>query len=83
MIVKNKKTGIEYEISLSDYDKAKETGKANKFVIIDNSDVKKTAEKVTEIKSFKDVDAELKELINKNKAKKQVKKNTKKYGKVK
>jgi len=77
MIVKNKKTGIEYEISLSDYDKAKETGKANKFVIIDNSDVKKTAEKV-EIKSFKDVDAELKELINKNKAKKQVKKNTKK-----
>ena len=82
MIVKNKKTGIEYEISLSDYDKAKETGKANKFVIIDNSDVKKTAEKV-EIKSFKDVDAELKELINKNKAKKQVKKNTKKYGKVK
>ena len=77
MIVKNKKTGIEYEISLSDYDKAKETGKANKFIIIDNSDVKKTAEKV-EIKSFKDVDAELKELINKNKAKKQVKKNTKK-----
>ena len=77
MIVKNKKTGIEYEISLSDFEKAKETGKANKFVIIDNSDVKKTAEKV-EIKSFKDVDAELKELINKNKAKKQVKKNTKK-----
>ena len=42
MIVKNKKTGVEYEISLSDYEKAKETGKANKFVIIDNSDVKKT-----------------------------------------
>jgi hypothetical protein len=77
MIVKNKKTGIEYEISLSDYEKAKQTGKANKFIIIDNSDVKKTAEKV-EIKSFKDVDAELKELIYKNKAKKEVKKNTKK-----
>lgn len=77
MIIKNKKTGVEYEISLSDYDKAKETGKANKFIIIDDSDVKKTAEKV-EIKSFKDVDAELKELINKNKSKKQVKKNTKK-----
>lgn len=77
MIIKNKKTGVEYEISLSDYDKAKETGKANKFIIIDNSDVKKTAEKV-EIKSFKDVDAELKELIKKNKSKKQVKKNTKK-----
>lgn len=77
MIIKNKKTGVEYEISLSDYDKAKETGKANKFIIIDDSDVKKTAEKV-EIKSFKDVDAELKELIKKNKSKKQVKKNTKK-----
>lgn len=77
MIIKNKKTGVEYEISLSDYDKAKETGKANKFIIIDNSDVKKTAEKV-EIKSFKNVDAELKELIKKNKSKKQVKKNTKK-----
>lgn len=78
MIVKNKKTGIEYEISLSDYDKAKETGKANKFVIIDNADIKKTVQAVNEIKSFKEVDAELKELINKNKAKKEVKKNTKK-----
>ena len=78
MIVKNKKTGVEYEISLSDYEKAKQTGKANKFVIIDNSDVKNTDEKVSEIKSFKDVDDELKELINKNKAKKQVKKITKK-----
>lgn len=78
MIVKNKKTGVEYEISLSDYDKAKETGKANKFIIIDNADIKQTVQAVNEIKSFKDVDAELKELINKNKSKKQVKKNTKK-----
>ena len=78
MIIKNKKTGVEYEISLFDYEKAKQTGKANKFVIIDNADIKQTVQAVNEIKSFKDVDAELKELINKNKAKKQVKKNTKK-----
>jgi len=75
MILRNKKTGVEYEFNDEEYAILKEQGKDSKYVVIDTYKTtagrSKNIGNIGDINEFKPsyIDKEIKEIIEKNKAK--------------